>query len=93
MPPGKPFPSHEQPEQAAQADNEAHPGPSPENAGTGGDSASDAPVPPVVPAPGTSTRLPEVHAVQADEEEGEVASIRDVAHAPPGKPDGEVDTR
>ncbi|MQA87067.1 MAG: hypothetical protein GEV03_21175 [Streptosporangiales bacterium] len=48
-----------------------------------------------VPTPGErpGSMLPEVHAVRADAEEGKVRRVRDVAHAPPGKPDGEVDTR
>lgn len=53
--------------------------------------APDAPVPAPGEPPGTMA--PEVHAVGADENEGKVGRVRDVAHAPPGKPDGEVDTR
>lgn len=48
-----------------------------------------------VPTPGEppGSMVPEVHAAHADEEGGEVRRVRGVAHAPPGKPDGEVDTR
>lgn len=57
--------------------------------------AATAPAHPV-PAPGepAGDMWPGVHAVRADaDEDDEVTGVDDVALAPPGKPDGEADTR
>lgn len=65
-----------------------------DEAGTEQD-ASTAPTHPV-PAPGepAGDMWPGVHAVRAEaDDDDEVTGVDDVALAPPGKPDGEADTR
>jgi hypothetical protein len=63
-------------------------------------SAATAPDRPVavhspVPAPGTppGTFLPGLQAVGAEHAGGRITRITQLAHAAPGKPDGEADTR
>lgn len=48
-----------------------------------------------VPAPGEppGDMWPGVNAVRGDADDEEVDGVDDIALAPPGKPDGEVDTR
>lgn len=48
-----------------------------------------------VPAPGEppGDMWPGVNAVRAEADDDEVDEVDDIALAPPGKPDGEVDTR